>query len=72
VQQHKIDVRAWTEFPPRETSDGGKGGPAFGTAHLPIQLDQRRLDALCDQTPTIRPRSGRPLRPDRDVETLAG
>jgi hypothetical protein len=39
---------------------------------LRIQLDQRRLDALGDQTPTIRPRSGRPLRPDRDVETLAG
>jgi len=72
VQQHEIDVGPGTEFTSGETSDGGKGGPAFRAADLRIQLDQRRLNALGDQTPTIRPCGGRPLGPDRDVETLAG
>ena len=72
MQQYQVDVRARTKLVAGQTADGGKGGPACRAAHFRIELDERRLDTLSDQTPTIRPRCGRPLGPDRDVETLAG
>src|SRR5215203_1788043 len=72
MQQHEVDVRARPKLLAGQAADGGKGGSAGRAAHFRIELDERRLDALCDQTPTIRPRCGRPLGPDRDVETLAG
>jgi hypothetical protein len=72
MQQHEVDVGARTKLPASKTADGGKGGPACRAAHFRIELDERRLNTLAEQTPTIRPCRGRPLRPDRDVETLVG
>ena len=72
VQQHQVDVGAGSELLPGQAADRGQRDAGRRAAGIGVQLDQRRLDALGDQTPTIRPCRGFPPGPDRDVETLAG
>ncbi len=75
VQQHQVDVGAWPQFVPGQAAHAGQRCARPGSlrgAGLGEQVEQGRLDAAGEQTPTIRPCRGGPRGPDRDVETLAG